>query len=376
MDVKVVCLAAALLLTQLSPAQAWLRVPYEDAVVVERSELIVVGHVQPGSLAKVEHEKDSDEGRSWEYHGILIITEVLKGQIDEPEISLVFEYGLTPTEGRIGIKDHLNGITEHGRIELWDSGNSSVTFESLVPDAREPVLWFLRREAGRLRHPSGLGLYRIRDPEDVQRIELKDYFLAYLSEDVEALVHKHVARNAAVGERGRRFLDHLEVQRILDMSDPAERVPHLLPFFVERQRWQLRSEARDGLVACGDVAGPALVELFNNPDHRELRSEIMGMWREMSYTDGAGAILELLVEHNRYWTEHPRTSERFPTTRPSPERVLQKRAYRETLRAIYALGRLGDATARPVIEKTRQLFLAMDGGDQIVEQCDRALEAL
>lgn len=85
--VRLSSLICALLLYPIAAA-AWLRPQYEDATVVDRSELIVVAHIKPGSTEYVPHKKQPDEGASWEYHATLVVSEVLKGKCDDKEIPI------------------------------------------------------------------------------------------------------------------------------------------------------------------------------------------------------------------------------------------------------------------------------------------------
>jgi hypothetical protein len=98
-------------------AHAWLRPTYEDATVVERSELIVVAHLKEGSIQHVPHKRKPDEGASWEHHAILVITKVLKGKCDTAEIPIVIHYGLTPRAG------DGKPASPKDIIEVHDTGN-------------------------------------------------------------------------------------------------------------------------------------------------------------------------------------------------------------------------------------------------------------
>jgi hypothetical protein len=143
-------LAAWLFVLCAGVAQAWLRPEYEDATVVERSELIVVAHIKEGSIMYVPHDKKSWEGASWEHHATLVIREVLKGKCADKEIPIIIHYGLDPVvEGYVkrdaftinnrGSKnDYPKGI-----IQIRDTGGNK-GFE-LVKDARNDNLWFLRK---------------------------------------------------------------------------------------------------------------------------------------------------------------------------------------------------------------------------------------
>jgi hypothetical protein len=66
-------LIAALLLAGVATSQAWLRRTFTDAEIVSRAELMVVGHIQDGSMVRIPH----GSGSSWEHHVELVIDEVL-----------------------------------------------------------------------------------------------------------------------------------------------------------------------------------------------------------------------------------------------------------------------------------------------------------
>ncbi len=68
--------ALTLVLLSSDLAIAWLRPRYEDATVVGRSELIVVGRLVAGSIKYVPHARKPDRGRSGEHHANLVISEV------------------------------------------------------------------------------------------------------------------------------------------------------------------------------------------------------------------------------------------------------------------------------------------------------------
>ena len=63
---RILILAIPLLALSALPARGWMRFPYEDAQVVERSDLIIVASIKDGSVIIVPHlRKHPDDGRSW-----------------------------------------------------------------------------------------------------------------------------------------------------------------------------------------------------------------------------------------------------------------------------------------------------------------------
>lgn len=370
---KLAQLASLLILVLcVTGAHAWMRPTYEDATVVERSELIVVAHLKASSIQHVPHNRPAGDGASWEHHAMLVVTEVLKGKCDKAEIPIVIHYGLTPTAGD-GKKGSPKDI-----IEIHDTGNSSLGPGSLVKDAAQDNLWFLRKRSGYFGREPGTGNYGIVDPEDLQRLQWKPYFLLYMSADPGTAVKNYVQKNPAEGQRGKNYLDHLEVQRILKMADPSQRYDGLLPFFLARTTWNMKAEARAGIVACGQPAGPRLKDLFANPKHTNFRYEIIHMWRDMGYRESVPLLIDLLKQHDRFWAEQ-RLQKGWWNDYSHPDQQTDRRRdiYGEVYAGVLALRSFRDPKAKAVLELTRMRWSAINfDNTQIVEECEAALREL
>jgi len=89
-------IACALALVTADVTFAWLRPRPNWAELFDEAEVIAVARVV-GDFVRVAHKTGSEEGRSWEFHGRLVIDEVLKGDCERPEIPLILHYGLTPS---------------------------------------------------------------------------------------------------------------------------------------------------------------------------------------------------------------------------------------------------------------------------------------
>jgi hypothetical protein len=375
------------------PAYGWPRPFYEDAVVVERSELIVVAHVKKGSIQYVRYEDASDGG--WLYQVTLVITEVLKGKSEAKEITLILHYGLTPIVGgyekredrtidlRSTRKDYPKDI-----VEIFDTGSNHACIGSLIKDASEDNLWFLRRRSGWYGREPGTGNYGVVDPEDVQPLALKDYFLTYLSVTPEKAVREYVTAHPELARRTEGYFDHLEVQRILKLDEPKDRVKRLVPFFFKRQGWSDGGyEAQKGLVACGEPAGAALLETFDDPAQRNWRVEIMEVWREARCLGCVDRLIRLVKEHNTFWTTQDlkdvQGSALWWSADTSAE-LKEKRGvvYHETVCAIRTLGAIADPRARGVLEFTRDMWRDLKWRERkmidttINDECAAALEKL
>ena len=357
-------LIPVLLLTAATTAHGEMRTGYDDAIVVERSELIVIGRLDGESIQKVMHERSSD-GQSWEFHANLLITEVLKGKATKGvEIPIVIHYGLSPGD-----------LRQDGKIGIWDSGNSAMSFSPLIEDAQADNLWFLRRRAGKYGREPGTGNYGIVDPEDVQPLELEEYFLAYLSSDPGTELEIYARRNPDMRERMARYLTHLEIQRILKIEDPSERFDKLQPYFLSGAFWDGKFEAREGLLSCGSVAGERLTKLFTDPRYHERRREIIDLWWKMGYRDAAPLLIHLLKKLDRYWKRQRLEKDWWNSN--SGETHQRRENYEEVYGAVHTLRKLQDPRARAVLEATRDRWKPIGpDGLRIVKECEGALKEL
>jgi hypothetical protein len=198
-------------------AQAWLRPIYQDAEVVARSELIVVGRLDKDSLKYVSHEKTGSGGASWEYYATLQVSEVLKGTLQEKQIPIVINYGLDPLVGGHLIRENRNiGAGEPGaalppdRIDLIDTGNSARSLDPILQGAQQDNLWFLRHLGGEFGREAGKGPLGIVDPEDVAALKFKAYFQALLAKDTDQQLTGLLANSDEAVLA--RILRHLAVQ--------------------------------------------------------------------------------------------------------------------------------------------------------------------
>jgi hypothetical protein len=383
MRTTVLSLSVVMFVLSSDSARAWLRPSYEDATVVERSELIVVAGLKGGTIRYVPHKRKPHEGRSWEHHAVLVVTDVVKGKCDEKEIPIIIHYGLTPLVGGYLKRDSFMINRRAGRddypkdiIEIFDTGNSARGLLPLVEDAREDNLWFLRKRSGTYGRKPGTGKYGIVDPEDLQPLEWKDYFLAYMTGDPARAVGEYATKNPEKAERAKRYLSHLEVQRILKYRDPAERCEKLLPFFLTHTTWNSKYEARDGIVSCGKIAGDRLREVFDDPNHVRFRATVILMWRDMGYRQVVPFLIDLLKKHDRYWAKQ-KLAAGWWNEDASPERTRRRAIYGEVYYSVCALRTFADPRARDVLQTVRDRWKAIDfDNPQIVEECEAALREI
>jgi hypothetical protein len=346
-------------------AQGEMRQHYEDATIVERSELIVVGRLIRESILYVPHERKPGDGRSWEHHGTLLVSEVFKGKAAETEIPIVIHYGLLSAEA-----------LEEGQPLVTFDEDFSISGSPGLGDMLADNIWFLRRRSGIYGETPGTGKLGIVDPEDLQPLKWKDYFLAYLAPDPETAVVEDARRNPAASERAKTYLDHLEIQRIRKIEDPGERFDKLLPYFLSFTRWGETWEAREGILSCGPVAGARLRAPFLDPRHRAMREKIIEIWRDLGTKAAAPLLIRMLRRHNRFWQEQ-HLEKGWWNDVGSPATPQRREIYGEVLTAVSALRSFQDPRARGVLEATRDLWKKINlENSQIADTCEAALREL
>jgi len=377
---EILLLLAVLFVLPGPSAHAWMRAPYEDAVIAERSELIVVARLKPETIRCVE-EKAPNTGGPREFHATLLVSQVIKGKLEEKETPIIIHYGLTPVVGgyiktrnmminlRRGRKDYPAHI-----VEILDTGNSASSDEPLVKDAAKDNLWFLRKSRSRISGQPKTHLYSIRDPEELQPLALKAYFEAYLAADPEKAVAEHLAKTPQAKARIQRYLDHLEVQRILKIADPLARAKRLLPFYLKHARWGMTLQVRKGMIQCGKVAGGLLRPVFENRKHPRMRRDVILLWRAMGYKACEPLLIELLTENEKYWVSLDLKGRKWNADSDSDRGRRSRGVHLETYYSVHTLGKIGSGRAREAILLARQRWLRPSfDGKQIVEECDKAL---
>jgi len=227
---KTATFAFVSLLALSATAGAWLRPAYSDATVAERSEIIVVGHLDWHSVTYVPHERPAGQGRSWEHHAVLIVTETLKGSVEDKQIPIVINYGLDPLVGGKSLRsDNRVGMVQAGaecpkdRVDIIDTGNSANRGQPVLANAQKDNVWCLRHLGGELGRKAGSGPLGIVDPEDVAGLKFKGLFKALLSNDADGQIDALLAGSdeAVVA----RVLQHIATRQ--DCRDVA-RITRLL----------------------------------------------------------------------------------------------------------------------------------------------------
>ena len=282
-------------------------------------------------------------------------------------------------------------------VQIFDTGNSGVSFTPVVEDASKDNIWFLRQGTGIYGWDSGTNDLGIIDPEDVQPLILKEYFEAYLNENPENAVKSYAAAHPEVNHwqsqsflrsdgagRAQRYLDHLEVQRILKIENPATRIDALLPHYLNRGNWAdgnyntRKDEIRNGIIVCGSVAGKKLISVFDDPKHKELRQNIILIWRDMDYTNAAPLLIQLLKNHDQFWAEQTLTNGWRSAGDGSELTQKRRDIYAEVYYSVATLRTFHDPQSKEAIELTQKRWksIKFDSNPMILEECDAALKEL
>ncbi|HTV39291.1 MAG TPA: hypothetical protein VMF08_01840 [Candidatus Sulfotelmatobacter sp.] len=372
-------------------ARAWIRSSYEDETVVKRAELIAVGHLKADSIVYIPHE--SPEGKSWDYRATFVITEFIKGKRTPNEIPIIIHYGLTPIVGGYLKRD--DGFLFDARwektdyptnvVQIFDTSDAG-SFEPIVKDVSKDNIWFLRRGTGISGGAPGTKDLGIFDPEDVQPLKLKGYFEAYLSQHPKEAVKAYAsqAQHPDIAARAQRYLNHLEVQRILKIADPVARFNALLPRYLNQELWstagtdETGDEIRNGIVSCGSVVEDKLIPIFNDPRYKSFRSDIILIWRDTDSTNIAPFLIQLLKDHDQFWARQKLTNGWWNADIGSELTRERRDNYCEIYYSVAALQtfHFHGSQARDAIELTKKRWdeIAFDN-PQIVEECDEALRA-
>lgn len=147
---------------------------FTDTQIVERAQLIVVAHIKPDSLKRIDHPARNDKGKSHETRGMLVVTEILKGQAADNEIPIIIHYGLDPTAASQVAGMGFHGAKPDEVIALWDNGGEGAR---IANDIRKDYIWLLRIQQHWL-HDEGKDALGIYDPEDIQPITKKQQLQA------------------------------------------------------------------------------------------------------------------------------------------------------------------------------------------------------
>ena len=249
-------LAGMALLSSLNVVKAPPLTSSWDAAVVDRAELIVVGHLKENSIQYVPHPNTPFQDKmeieleqksrpyetnfvphplSWEHHAALLVSEVIKGQCSSNNIPIIIHYGLEPIVGGYANHDGFMidfrwGNTNYptNLVQIVRQPGSMIMFgeKPAVEDASKDNIWFLRRsrdDYGEI--PDTTSDLGVVDYQDIQPLNLEEYFKLYLGPDPETALKSYAVDHPELAYRIQRWLDGLAFkakwEAILKIQDPA-----------------------------------------------------------------------------------------------------------------------------------------------------------
>ena len=373
----------------------------EDAAIVDRAELIAVGHLKENSIQYVPHPNTPQEDKnyvelerisrpeitnpiphpmSWEHQAILVITETIKGNPSGKEIPIVINYGLQP---RIGGYVNEGGVIRDVRgdrkdyptnlVQIFPRQGSMMIFdgEPVVDDAGKDYIWFLRR-GGIYRGNLGTNDLGVMNSGDIEPLKMREYFELYLSGHPEVSVKAYAEKHPEVSYRVQRWLTHLEIKRLVKIEDPSLRFEGLLPHFLKPEGY---SEIREGIVSCGAVGGEKLIPVFQDPGHQDRRMDIISIWGSMNYRPAVPLLIQVLEEGDRFWAGQTVTNDCWQDQSGSELTLKRRASSGEIYYSVSVLRHLHDPRALEAIAMTKRRWESIPFADpRILENCNAALD--
>jgi hypothetical protein len=264
-------------------------------------------------------------------------------------------------------------------IELVDRGGHGGKFTG---DVRQDHLWFLRTHKDENRHkrPPALG---VREPNEVQTLDMKPFYLALMSQDVEKRLQSIADNQTLVGCRSLDFLDLLAVNRIAQLHDLNERADKLLPFvFKLHELASMRvpiHSAGKYFIECGPVAGDKLLPLYHTiPLPQRTRCGIISFWSSLRYENAEPLMIQLLETEEQFWEMQrlPQQNWRFDAPDMATER-LRYQSYERINYAINCLNTIGhEAQCGEVLRKIWKRWHLIEPTSEIRETCRAAFRQI
>ena len=397
-----VLLIFALLLIAANPIEAMPEPVVSDPDVVHHAELIVVAHIKEGSIVHVPRLEKDGRVMGGEDHTTLVIVKVLKGTYTKKELPIIIHSGLSAgvTQG----VDVSRGPDPYPYFyfqggDPWKKARpgSIITIYDMAPvpwggpiigDIRKDQIWFLRVQSpehqmwNKDESTTAPGIWY---PKDVQPLDLKPYFLAFLGDHPEEKLKEYVAGESPLAIRTREYLEHFRIEQIMKEPDLAKRAEMLLPFClytdVSRQApGPTQREAMFQISAyCGQAGLARLVAVYKDPTYAAMQNDIIfalsGDFGAQA-RDAVPVLTETLKSENAFWAGQTR-AELDAHYAPTPDQSTS----RELVRAIVGIlgGNMADPGARPILEETKALWgklFPKEPNNEITKACDEALSEI
>jgi hypothetical protein len=391
--------AVVLLMVLFVEGHAWALwpAPIYDDELVQRSDAIVIGHVEASFTAFGPLEKNAvqmglpADFRYLQYRTLLIVTKILVGKIGLGPTPLIIHYGLRPVvlKTQPTLADEFNPPAADSNtrpqtpVGIFDS-TSDVIGIPPSDDIRKDHIWLLHTQGsshgGIKEDTSAPGIW---SPDDVQPIDRKAYYLAVISDDPEALT-PYTLGDSWQAHQARMCQGRLEVQHFAKIADPELRADALVTFMASEEPFSSPAQlAMTKLEAMGPVGLQKLVPLFQNADHAYDRRAILQAWSRGRYQPAVPVLIDWLRSESQWWSQQSpkdmiwsfQEGQKGGTDFDDPRAASNRNVYC----AVEALGNQGGAEGKAIIEQTRaqwnDLGVRPPPGNDIVSVCDDALAA-
>lgn len=274
-----IALATVFLLVAMAEhAHAYLEAYAGPKKLIDRSDYIVVGHVDGESFPQVENDQNKD------YRAVLVITESIKGNLPLGKTPIVIRSDLKPVTWQSNLI--LVGGGMHGPV----SGN-----------IRQDRIWFLR--LGNPKETNGQSTVGISKGQDTDDLEMKPFYLAFISTDPLTELRKFTGGTGKLAERSRWYVDEKDIERISQIPDLDERVDKLLPYYFldPSKDFSSRRQAEQQIIMTGKIGIKKLVPLYQKTNDEMAKIGIISTLTQMGYRDADPLLASMLEEEDQFW---------------------------------------------------------------------------
>ena len=233
-------------------------------------------------------------------------------------------------------------------------------------------IWFLRYSPTP-NHPPDLradqNVLGVSEPEELQPVELKPYFEAFLTAKPEDALRGYASGNSILATRSKTYLNHLAIAQIVKEPDVQKRAQLLLPYFLftdDKNRPPDQGEAALQLwESCGQIGAATLLPYFDNPKYKAMRSDIMGLWANAQYHGGIPVLVNLLNQETTYWqNQTPEQRDLWVDVRPGHSPTMEQIASMRRIEMIlFVFRQVPDPDAKAAIAKLSPIWKKMFPGD-------------
>ena len=336
-----IALATVFLLVAMAVhAQAYSEAYAGPKELIDRSDYIVVGHIEGESFPRVENDQNED------YHAVLVITERIKGNLPLGKTPVVIRSDLKPETWQSNLI--LVGGGMHGPV----SGN-----------IQQDRIWFLR--LGDPKEANGQNSVGISKGQDTDDLEMKPYYLAFMSRDPLAELRKYTQGKGKLAERSRWYVDEKDIEHISQIPDLDERLDKLLPYYLQNSSQDPYSQrqAEQLIVATGEAGVRKLVPLYENTADESVKIGIISTLTRMGYRDADPLLATMLEKEDQFWArQYVRANNWWTSEEPDPSSDQARNVSKARMDAILAaLDGTHDPRALEVIARVNKRWQNWQG---------------